>query len=1045
MSKSGFTQSTDDLIQNPVNSKNAIYIHDLVRTPKVSDIFNRSINNPIDAVNVYGVTRTTGITYTPIAGGTSVTSWRNLANIDDNMSNNQPIGFSLVYNGVRSTEFRVNTSGFITFNTTSSATGAGTGAYGYDNTQFSSSTGSLNTLAPMYDDLQVVNLSTSIVYQTTGFAGNRILTVEFIGMDFSGDTTPDLNFQIKVYEIDGHIEYVYGTMTPGVAVYTYSSGINASTLSAVPTAAQLLTQQTANSGTFSNTVQNALAAVPATNSMISFATPVQTAPASPSNLTFTAVTTTTMTLNWIDNSTNETGFPIYISTDNVNFDFVGTAGANAISASFSGLTPSTTYYFQVWASNETMFSPSAATGSQSTAVAVPLSGAYTINPSLPVSSTNFQTFSQTDIELMSNGVSGPVTFTVSGGTYAERSLLGPIPGVSSTNTVTYNGPVSDARVVVSATGTAATNDYGIALIGADFVTYNNIDVTDAGTSTANQIEYGYYLQTSGTSDGAQNNTVRGANILLGGGGVTPGFSHGILQSTVAGATQSNNGNRYLNNRVDRSDRGIAIFGLTAPALPTENNIEVSGNILGQTILIGDNLTTTAGSPIGIIISNCSNALVFNNDVVNVSATLSTSTSSPIGMSGQNSSGKIYNNYIRKVFSANTASATVRPIGIQGSGLASSPLNIYNNFVSNVTKSYSGAATLTIGAVGLRSTQQGGAGVVNWYFNSVYLAAPAAVNYTSAGFQSFAGGVNITLKNNILFNNIANVSTSRSYAINEGNTANTFYVGQYNDLYAPAAGGNTGLKAATLTPTLADWRTATGQDLSSVAVSVTFANTAIGDLHLAGASIGDQNLGGTPVAGITFDIDGNTRNAVEPYKGADEAGTVLASSLTLTINFEACNAEDTITVELRNATSPFALVDSQKGLGGQGVPHVINFANAVDGTPYYIVVIHRNSIRTFSGSTPSFTAGSLNYNFTTASSQAFGNNMVQVGLLWSLYTGDVNQDGIVDGSDGSLVDNDAFNFVSGYVVTDVNCDGIVDGSDAVFVEANATNFVQAITP
>lgn len=72
-------------------------------------------------------------------------------------------------------------------------------------------------------------------------------------------------------------------------------------------------------------------------------------------------------------------------------------------------------------------------------------------------------------------------------------------------------------------------------------------------------------------------------------------------------------------------------------------------------------------------------------------------------------------------------------------------------------------------------------------------------------------------------------------------------------------------------------------------------------------------------------------------------------------------------------------------------------------------------------------GILNYDFTTAVSQAYGNNMVLVGSDYAFYSGDVNNDGFVDGADGLLIDNDAYNFVSGYVITDLNCDGTVDGS------------------
>jgi titin len=62
-------------------------------------------------------------------------------------------------------------------------------------------------------------------------------------------------------------------------------------------------------------------------------------------------TTTGMTLNWIDNSTNETGFEIYRSTDNITFTKIATTAANAISYTASGLTISTLYYWKVDAVN----------------------------------------------------------------------------------------------------------------------------------------------------------------------------------------------------------------------------------------------------------------------------------------------------------------------------------------------------------------------------------------------------------------------------------------------------------------------------------------------------------------------------------------------------------------------------------------------------------------------------------------------------------------------------------------------------------------------
>ena len=48
-----------------------------------------------------------------------------------------------------------------------------------------------------------------------------------------------------------------------------------------------------------------------------------------------------------------------------------------------------------------------------------------------------------------------------------------------------------------------------------------------------------------------------------------------------------------------------------------------------------------------------------------------------------------------------------------------------------------------------------------------------------------------------------------------------------------------------------------------------------DLHLTGASIGDDNLAGISIIAVSDDIDGDSRND-PPYMGADEASTALTA-------------------------------------------------------------------------------------------------------------------------------------------------------------------------
>jgi hypothetical protein len=125
-----------------------------------------------------------------------------------------------------------------------------------------------------------------------------------------------------------------------------------------------------------------------------------------------------------------------------------------------------------------------------------------------------------------------------------------------------------------------------------------------------------------------------------------------------------------------------------------------------------------------------------------------------------------------------------------------------------------------------------------------------------------------------------------------------------------------------------------------------------------------------------------------------------------------------------------------------------FSDAVNGANYYIELQHRNSIETWSKTPQIFTSNSLTYNFTTANTQAYGDNMIQVDaspVRYAIYGGDVNQDGTVDATDVSMIDNDAFYFISGYVVTDLTGDNFVDGTDFAIADNNAANFVSVVRP
>jgi 1,4-alpha-glucan branching enzyme len=155
--------------------------------------------------------------------------------------------------------------------------------------------------------------------------------------------------------------------------------------------------------------------------------------------------------------------------------------------------------------------------------------------------------------------------------------------------------------------------------------------------------------------------------------------------------------------------------------------------------------------------------------------------------------------------------------------------------------------------------------------------------------------------------------------------------------------------------------------------------------------------------------------------------------------------DSVTVELHNAISPHTLVEAKKGILNNAGFGTFNFLTAINGTSYYIVIKHRNGVETWSATVQSFASGVLYYDFTNAQSQAYGNNLVQKGTKWCLYSGDINHDGIIDLFDLSAADNDNSNFVGGYVNTDVNGDGIVDIFDISIIDNNNASFVSKVVP
>jgi len=260
-------------------------------------------------------------------------------------------------------------------------------------------------------------------------------------------------------------------------------------------------------------------------------------------------------------------------------------------------------------------------------------------------------------------------------------------------------------------------------------------------------------------------------------------------------------------------------------------------------------------------------------------------------------------------------------------------------------------------------------------------------------------------------------------------------------------------------------------ISGSTTSVTW--SPLTDLYTnAAATPGNEYTGGPattvwskPAATITYTATATT--AVPCTSSQNVTITVAPSTKTLTVTafleglydgaggmFEAQGLAgpefpgyaDQVTVELHNGVN-YATIEYASGpanLSTAGVVTVNDIPSGLTGS-YYITIKHRNSIETTSGAPVSFAVSPVSYDFTTASSQAYGDNMRLMGTVYAIWGGDVNLDGLVDSGDMNFVENASTAITFGYVVEDVNGDGLVDSGDMNIVENNSINIVGVITP
>ena len=156
-------------------------------------------------------------------------------------------------------------------------------------------------------------------------------------------------------------------------------------------------------------------------------------------------------------------------------------------------------------------------------------------------------------------------------------------------------------------------------------------------------------------------------------------------------------------------------------------------------------------------------------------------------------------------------------------------------------------------------------------------------------------------------------------------------------------------------------------------------------------------------------------------------------------------KDTSRLYLRYNLSPYNIADSSKAVLDSNGNGSFVFNRIGNSAPYYIIVKHRNTIETWSYGSIYFDNNNMNFDFTLNANYAFGSNQILKGSKYCMYNGDANQDGIIDASDVSETDNNAFNSTSGYIRSDNTGDNFVDAEDLSIVDNNANYSVGVVRP
>ncbi len=419
---------------------------------------------------------------------------------------------------------------------------------------------------------------------------------------------------------------------------------------------------------------------------------------------------------------------------------------------------------------------------------------------------------------------------------------------SASYTITIRPAAGNVGEIISGNSTNSI----LVLNGADYVIF---DGRPGGVGTGTGLKIGNLATGSGANtillqNGATNNVIR--NLHLVNNTQNTAGPRTIMFGTGAGSSF----NSILNNKIEGGRSGIGIAGTSTT--PCDKNVIRNNEIFNWGYA-------------GIWLVSGAASTDIDSNVIYQRAGVSSIIVSGIIMS--TIAGSEYNirkNWIYDLKTTSTSSSSLR--GIYSAGpAAGSIFNIQNNMVSLVDST---ASVQTITGIEFLGTN---AYTLNIYYNTCFIAGlhtgGTAGATTSAGIRTNAANATFNIKNNIAINKRTGGNVNHLGFAFVPATLPTNLDINYNNFFASGSANNfAAFWLNTGYNTVNDYKTAAApQEQNTIFKDVSF--NSLVDLHLVAPSDGDPDLAGVPIPSITTDFDGQLRDLVLPYRGADEATTI----------------------------------------------------------------------------------------------------------------------------------------------------------------------------